>query len=99
MNATKQSKTGTKAQELLLGGLEVHAEMALEEPECRQGVDEDLLELVNKHGLNSVLEAIQCAAWGAGEVHADHEDLAEAMASVRLKLFGSRIADAMNALK
>lgn len=96
MNTTKVSKTGVSATSLIIAGLEVNAEIALEEPEAPQGVDEAVKGLIEKFGLNSVLGAIHCAAWGAAEVHEDTDD---AMASFRLRIFGNRLGEAIEALK
>ena len=99
MNTTKVSKTGVSATSLIIAGLEVNAEIALEEPEAPQGVDEAVKGLIEKFGLNSVLGAIHCAAWGAAEVHEDTDDMDDAMASFRLRVFGNRLGEAIEALK
>lgn len=99
MNATKISKTGVNATSLIIAGLEVNAEIALEEPECPQGVDEAVKALIERFGINSVLGAIHCAAWGAAEVHEDTEDMDDVMASFRLRVFGNRLGEAIEALK
>jgi hypothetical protein len=96
MNTT--TDTGMAAAQLIADGLEVNAEIALEEPECPQGVDEDVLRLVRKHGLREVLSAIHCAAWGAAEVHEDVDE-PEDMRSFRIRIFNNRLAEAIQALK
>ena len=97
MNETT-TQTGIAAQELIATGLEINAEIALEEPECPQGVDEDLLRIVQKYGLREVLSSIHCAAWGACEVHEDTDE-PEDMASFRIRIFCGKIRAAMDALK
>lgn len=94
-NATK---TGRNAQELIIDGLEVNAEIALEEPQLQQGVDENVRRLVKRYGVKGVLEAIHCAAWGACEMHEETDD-EEDMASFRLRIFGNRLGQAIQALK
>ncbi len=97
MNETTTA-TGIAAQELIATGLEINAEIALEEPECPQGVDEDLLRIVQKYGLREVLSSIHCAAWGAAEVHEDTDE-PEDMASFRIRIFNNRLGEAIQALK
>ena len=96
MNET--SETGRTAANLIEAGIEVNAEIALEEPQCTQGVDDDLLKLVQKYGLREVLSSIHCAAWGAAEVHEDTDE-PEDMASFRIRIFGNRLGEAIQALK
>ena len=96
MNETT-TQTGIAAQELIATGLEINAEIALEEPQCTQGVDEELLSLVQKYGLKELLASIQCAAWGAAECHEEMEDME--VASLRLRVFGTRLGEAIAALK
>lgn len=98
MNTTTTTNTGKAAAGLIADGLEVNAEIALEEPECPQGVDEDVLKVVRKHGLQSVLAAIHSAAWGAAEVHEDFVDEGD-MAAFRTRIFMNRLGEAINALK
>lgn len=95
MNET--SETGRTAANLIEAGIEVNAEIALEEPQCTQGVDEELLSLVQKYGLKELLASIQCAAWGAAECHEEMEDME--VASLRLRVFGTRLGEAIAALK
>ena len=97
MNETT-TKTGIAAQELIAMGLEINAEIAREEPEIPQGLDEDVLSLVQKHGLREVLSSIHCAAWGAAEVHEDTDE-PEDMASFRIRIFNNRLSEAIDALK
>jgi hypothetical protein len=94
----KTTATGRAAQQLIVDGLEVNAEIALEEPECEQGIDEDLQKLCQKYGVRSVLASIHCAAWTAGEVHTDSDD-DEDMRALRLRVFSNRLSHAMDALK
>lgn len=98
MNTTT---TGRAATNLIDSGLEVNAEIALEEPECPQGVDEDVLAVVRKHGLKEVLAAIHMAAWSAAETHEDQapEDEELLTTVLRLRVFGNRLGEAMGALK
>lgn len=95
------SVTGRATADLIDAGLEVNAEIALEEPECPQGVDEDVLRVVRKHGLKDVLVAISAAAWGAAEVHEDMdpEDVELLTSVLRLRVFGNRLGEAIDALK
>lgn len=92
------TQTGRDAIEMIATGLEVNAEIALEERQCVQGLDQGVLDLVEKHGLVAVLAAIHCAAWSAAEVHEDTDDV-EDMSPFRLRMFGRRLGEAMNALK
>lgn len=92
------TKTGRDAQELIIDGLAVNAEIALEEPQCPQGVDEAVRKLVRRYGVREVLAAIHSAAWGACEVHEDTDD-EEDMTSFRLRIFGNRLGGAIDALK
>jgi hypothetical protein len=91
--------TGEAATDLIVASVEINAEIALEEPEMEQGIDEELYGLLDKYGLKAVLASIHDAAWAAAEVHADMEDDLFALASVRLKSFSRRLHEAMNALK
>lgn len=93
------SETGTMAANLIIDGLAVNAEIALEEPQMPQGLDEAVRRLVWKYGVKEVLGAIHCAAWGAAEVHEDMEDEGDAIASFRLRVFGNRLGEAIDALK
>lgn len=98
-NATTQ--TARIAADLIDSGLEVNAEIALEEPQLAQGVDEDVLTVVRKHGLKQVLASIHMAAWGAAESHEDMDPEDEEMmtAVLRLRVFGNRLGETIGALK
>lgn len=95
-NAT--TETGKAAAELITDGIEVNAEIALEEPQMPQGLDEDVLRLIRKHGLRMVLATIHDAAWGAAEAHEDVDE-PEDMTSFRVRIFGNRLGEAIAALK
>ncbi len=100
MNKTT-SEEGRAVNDFVKQGLEVNAEIALEEPQCPQGVDEEVLAVIKKHGLKSVLAAIQSAAWGASEVH-DEDSFCDGtidMGPFRTRIFAMRISDAMDCLK
>lgn len=92
------SETGRAAAELITDGVEINAEIALEEPECPQGLDEDVLQVIRKHGLRMVLATIHDAAWGAAETHEDMDEV-EDMTSFRTRIFGMRLGEAIDALK
>jgi len=94
---TTTSAIGREAQDLIDAGLEVGAEIALEEPQCPQGVDKDVLRAVRKHGLKGVLDSLAAAAWGAAEMHEGGEDME--VVALRLRIFGKRIERAIGALK
>jgi hypothetical protein len=96
MNTT--TKIGVLATTLIITGLEVNAEIALEEPEFPQGLDEAVRKLIVKHGLNSVLGAIHHAASDAAEV-TESEDTDDAITALRLRVFGNRLGEAIEALK
>ncbi len=95
----KTSDTGRMAANLIIDGLAVNAEMALEEPQMTQGLDEAVRKLVWTYGVKDVLAAIHCAAWGAAEVYADTDDDEDAITALRLSIFGNRLGEAMDALK
>ncbi len=98
-NATKKtSEAGIAAQDLIVHGLEVNAEIALEEPQMTQGVDEALRKLCAKYGVREVLASIHDASWGAAEVHEDTDEV-EDMTSFRLRVFGNRLSEAIKALR
>jgi len=90
--------TGRAAQQLIIDGLEVNAEIALEEPEMEQGIDEELQKLCQKYGVRSILASIHDAAWSAGEVHTETDD-DEDMRALRLKVFSNRLGEAIDALR
>jgi len=96
MNNT--TKTGRDAQELLIDSLAINAEIALEEPQMTQGVDEAVRKLMKKYGVREVLATVHDAAWSAAEVHEEMDD-EEDMTAFRLRIFGNRLSSAIDALK
>jgi len=88
---------GKETLDLIDMGLVVGMEIALEEPQCPQGVDKDVLSAIRKHGLKGVLDSLATAAWGAAEMHEDAEDME--IVALRLRIFGKRIESAIAALK
>lgn len=96
MNTT--TETGKAVADYVKQGLAVNAEIAEQEPEVEKGVDEDVLQLVQKYGLKGVLAAIQSAAWGASEVHEDTDE-PEDMGPFRTRIFMLRLGEAIDCLK
>lgn len=96
MNNT--SETGRAVADFVKQGLAVNAEIALEERECPQEVDAEVLKLVEEYGLKSVLASIQSAAWGAAEVHEDTDE-PEDMGPFRTRMFMLRLGQAIDCLK
>jgi hypothetical protein len=97
----KQTTTGFAAANIVAQGLEVNAEIALEDGQCVQGVDEDMLRLVEKHGLRALLAAVHDAAWTAGEVR-DEDDFrsgGEDMGAFRTRIFSLRLGKAIDVLR
>ncbi len=95
----KTSDTGRMAANLIVDGLAVNAEIALDVPHLTQGVDEAVRKLVWTYGVKDVLAAIHMAAWGAAEVFMDTDDDEDAIAALRLSIFGNRLGEAIKALK
>ncbi len=89
------SDTGAAARDLLHTGVEVNAEIALDEPQMAHGCDVALFKLVRKHGAVAVLEALHDAAWGGAEMHEEDDEVT----CLRLRVFGKRLAGAIDALK
>lgn len=87
--------TGRDARDLLMTGVEVNADIALDEPQMPQGLDRTLLKLMSKHGPTAVLEALHDAAWSAAEMNEEDDEVT----CLRLRVFGKRLGDAIDALK
>ena len=86
---------------LIRSGIEVNAEISEEAKDDWRSeyatTDGAVLALVERFGVKAVLESIQCAAYGAAEVHADQG--IDLVASARLFVFSSRLAEAIKALR
>lgn len=89
------SETGAAARDLLLTGVEVNADIADDERQMPQGLDRTLAKLMAKHGHTAVLEALHDAAWGAAEMTEEEDEVT----CLRLRVFGKRLGDAIEALK
>ena len=91
----KISATGIQARDLLMMGVEVNADIADDERQMPQGLDRTLLKLMAKHGPTAVLEALHDAAWGAADMNEEDDEIT----CLRLRVFGRRIGEALDALK
>ena len=89
------SAAGSDARDLLLVGVEVNVDIAREEPTMPQGLDATLLKLMTKHGPTAVIEALHDAAWGAAEMNEEEDEVT----CLRLRIFGKRLGEALDALK
>jgi len=89
------SQTGQEARDLLLMGVEVNADIADDERQMPQGLDRTLLKLMAKHGATAVLESLLDAAWSAAEMNEEDDEIT----CLRLRVFGKRIGEALDALK
>ncbi len=94
MNKTVSTQ-GASARDLLSTGVEVNADIAQDEPQMGHGCDVALHKLVTKHGPMAILEALHDAAWGAAEMNEEEDELT----CLRLRLFGKRLAEALDVLK
>lgn len=94
-----RTDTGKAAEEMIAGGIHVHADLEYEE---NGGSDEylaaALLPIVEKWGTKKVLAVIHDAALGGAEVHEDMVEDGDMM-PLRLQIFCGKIRAAMDCLK